>query len=275
MVCGEKLCSAVAQMSGFSPFAGDEGDVCLSFMYSDEKLGVDDARLLYSSENDGVVSEFYSVGNAGDLFCHRMVYTSGEELVMIIRRENGTALISGDLMPQMLRFALWIGYGTCVAGMGTVAVHSSCIVCNGKAVLFLGESGTGKSTHTRLWRENVAGAELLNDDSPVLRVIDGNIYIYGSPWSGKTPCYKPQRYELAAVVRLFQAPENSIRRLPLAMAYGALHPSCPPDFAYSSQLYDGISWSIGKVLESVPVYLLGCLPDAAAARMVYREVFGE
>lgn len=50
-----------------------------------------------------------------------------------------------------------------------VAIHSSVISLNGGAVLFLGESGTGKSTHTRLWREHIPGAELLNDDSPIVR----------------------------------------------------------------------------------------------------------
>ena len=55
----------------------------------------------------------------------------------------------------------------------TLAIHSSCIVYRDKAVLFLGESGTGKSTHTRLWRENIPEAVLLNDDSPMIRVEDG------------------------------------------------------------------------------------------------------
>lgn len=50
-----------------------------------------------------------------------------------------------------------------------VAIHSSVISLNDGAVLFLGESGTGKSTHTRLWREHIPGAELLNDDSPIVR----------------------------------------------------------------------------------------------------------
>lgn len=52
-----------------------------------------------------------------------------------------------------------------------IAIHSSVISLNGGAVLFLGESGTGKSTHTRLWREHIPGAELLNDDSPIVRIV--------------------------------------------------------------------------------------------------------
>ena len=143
----------------------------------------------------------------------------------------------------------------------TVAIHTSTICYQGKAVFFLGESGTGKSTHTRLWRENIEGAVLLNDDSPILRIIDGKPWVYGSPWSGKTPCYKNESYPLAACVRLSQATFNKIERLNIAQGYGALHPSCPPCFAYDDALYDSISGTLSNLLSNVPVYHLSCLPD--------------
>ena len=157
----------------------------------------------------------------------------------------------------------------------TVAIHSSCIVYKDKAVLFLGESGTGKSTHTRLWRENITGAVLLNDDSPIIRVEDGKVWAYGSPWSGKTPCYKQERYELVGCVRLSQAPYNQIKKLSVLQAYGAIHPSCPPDFAYDSVLYDYVSGFISNLLSKVPFYHLACLPDDEAARLSCSTVIGK
>ena len=160
------------------------------------------------------------------------------------------------------------------APLGTVAIHTSTICYQGKVVLFLGESGTGKSTHTRLWRENIEGAVLLNDDSPILRIIDGKPWVYGSPWSGKTPCYKNESYPLAACVRLSQAPFNKIEQLNVAQGYGALHPSCPPCFAYDDALYDSISGTLSNLLSNVPVYHLSCLPDAAAARLSCETIFG-
>jgi hypothetical protein len=141
-----------------------------------------------------------------------------------------------------------------------------------KAVIFLGESGTGKSTHTRLWREHIEGAFLLNDDSPIVRIIDGVPTVFGSPWSGKTPCYKQEHYPLAACVRLSQAPYNKITRLKLVQAYAALHPSCPPDFAYDDHLYDHISATLGDILAEVPVYHLACLPDREAALLSHKTV---
>lgn len=133
-----------------------------------------------------------------------------------------------------------MGYGLMTVRKDTVALHGSCIVYKGKAVLFLGESGTGKSTHTRLWRENIAGSKLLNDDSPIVRYEEGGVWVYGSPWSGKTPCYKAECYPLAGCVRLSQAPYNKIRRLNTLQAYAALHPSAPPAFAYEEELYSGV-----------------------------------
>ena len=178
-------------------------------------------------------------------------------------------------MPRLVRFALWIAYGVVTLPFQTVAIHTSVIQYKGRTVLFLGESGTGKSTHTRLWRENIKEAVLLNDDSPILRIVDGKPWMFGSPWSGKTPCYKNESYPLAACVRLSQAPYNKIHRLNIPQGYAAIHPSCPPDFAYDDKLYDCISDTLSEVLGQVPMYHLECLPDSDAARLSCKTVFGE
>jgi hypothetical protein len=115
----------------------------------------------------------------------------------------------------------------------------------------------------------------LNDDSPILRIIDGKPWMFGSPWSGKTPCYKNESYPLAACVRLSQAPYNKIHRLSIPQGYAAIHPSCPPDFAYDDALYDFISKTLSDVLEQVPMYHLECLPNAEAAQLSCRTVFSE
>jgi hypothetical protein len=126
-----------------------------------------------------------------------------------------------------------------------------------------------------LWRENIEGAVLLNDDSPMLRIIDGKPWMFGSPWSGKTPCYKSESYPLAACVRLSQAPYNKIHRLNIPQGYAAIHPSCPPDFAYDDTLYDYISETLSDMLGQVPMFHLECLPNAEAAQLSCQTVFGE
>lgn len=174
----------------------------------------------------------------------------------------------------MYRFGLWMMYGLATAAQRTVAVHSSVIRWGDGAVMFLGESGTGKSTHTHLWREHITGAELLNDDSPIVRLDDGIPTVYGSPWSGKTPCYRNEHYPIRAVVRLSQAPHNRITRLSTLQAIGALLPSCPPAFAYDAYLQDQICTTLSEVIARVPVYHLECLPDADAAHLSFETVFG-
>lgn len=174
----------------------------------------------------------------------------------------------------MYRFGLWMMYGLATSSLHTVAVHSSVIRWGDDAVMFLGESGTGKSTHTRLWREHIAGAELLNDDSPIIGIEQGIPTVYGSPWSGKTPCYRNEHYPIRAIIRLSQAPHNRITKLPTLRAIGALLPSCPPAFAYDSQLQDRICTTLSEVIARVPVYHLECLPNADAARLSFETAFG-
>lgn len=202
----------------------------------------------------------------------------GGELLFVYNRESNRAQcnVSRDV-PDMsaVRFGLWFMTALATVGHNVTPVHSSAIVCNGRAVLFLGESGTGKSTHTRLWRENIAGAVLLNDDSPFIGFVDGRATAFGAPWSGKTPCYKQEQYPIAAIVRLSQAPHNAIRPLRSVHAIGALLPSLTPAFGYDDELQDRMLATLSKIISQVPVYHLECLPDAAAARLSYDTVFGK
>lgn len=263
---------AVSSLDGFKPFEVEpEGEPIARFVYTDEKApqfteeqyksGVDDINDVFGRYEEG----------------HLFVMTPPKGSPLSIWKKDGSNIIyfNGQLMPRLVRFALWIAYGLATLPLQTIAIHTSVIQYKGRTVLFLGESGTGKSTHTRLWRENIEGAVLLNDDSPMLRIIDGKPWMFGSPWSGKTPCYKTESYPLAACVRLSQAPHNKIRRLSIPQGYAAIHPSCPPDFAYDDTLYDHISNTISDVLSQVPMFHLECLPDADAARLSCQTVFGE
>lgn len=268
----EAWMNAVTSLEGFKPFEVEvKGEPLAIFTLTDEPAPAP-TEVQYESEVDQIVDRFGRYEN-GYLF----VMNPPVGGTLSLWKENGSNVVyfNGQLMPRLVRFALWIAYGLVTMPHQTVAIHTSVIEYKGRTVLFLGESGTGKSTHTRLWRENIEGAVLLNDDSPMLRIIDGKPWMFGSPWSGKTPCYKQESYPLAACVRLSQAPYNKIQRLSIPQAYAALHPSCPPDFAYDDALYDYISETIGEVLAQVPLYHLACLPDADAARLSCQTVFGE
>lgn len=268
-VSGERLAAALDRTEGFRPFAdGGAGSPAFAFA---EVADAPPAMLpLYAFGHEGVGCAF---GRTGDGFRLTLRPEGEAPLDLWTRRGEEVVRLAGDCSVRLVRFALWVGYGLMTAGRDTVAVHSSCVVHRGRAVLFLGESGTGKSTHTRLWREHVAGCGLLNDDSPVVRVEDGVTWVYGSPWSGKTPCYRAERYPLAGCVRLSQAPHNRMARLDTLRAYAALHPSAPPAFAYDGSLYDGVSRTLGRVVAAVPVFRLACRPDREAAELACRTLF--
>lgn len=192
------------------------------------------------------------------------------------------------------RFSLWFAISLLGADTGITFVHSSVIVFRHQAVLFLGESGTGKSTHTRLWLQSVPGSRLLNDDSPLLSLSSGAPIVYGSPWSGKTPVFVPLQFPLKSIVRLSQAPYNAIRHLSPLQSFGALQPSLPPALMQDDGLRihptstqsspktqtpistyaDSLVELISKTLAHVPVYHLQCLPNVDAARLCAETLFG-
>lgn len=176
--------------------------------------------------------------------------------------------------PALFRFGVWTLFNLAALQRGTVAIHASAICYHNRSVLFLGESGTGKSTHTRLWRKYITGTTLLNDDSPILGLSNGQVQAWGSPWSGKLPCYRNESYPVAGIVRLAQAPENRIRRLSPIEAFGALFPSTPPAFIREARLQDAVCRLLGQVIVSIPVYRLECRPDAEAARLACKTLFG-
>ena len=268
----EMWINAVAGLDGFKPFEVEpEGEPIAYFIHTDEEAPIF-TETQYESGVDGIVNVF---GRYQGGYMFMMTPPEEEKLCFWKADGNNVYNFKGQVSARLLRFALWIAYGVATLPLQTIAIHTSVIQYKEKAVLFLGESGTGKSTHTRLWRENIEGAVLLNDDSPILRIIDGKPWMFGSPWSGKTPCYKNESYPLAACVRLSQAPHNKIRRLSIPQGYAAIHPSCPPDFAYDDTLYDYISETLSKMLGQASMYHLECLPNAEAAQLSCKTVFGE
>ena len=132
---------------------------------------------------------------------------------------------SERLMEFSVSNAMMLLYTFCTTPFDTLMVHASVIAHAEGGYMFLGKSGTGKSTHSRLWLSHIQDTELLNDDNPVIRMVDGQAYIYGTQWSGKTPCYKNRCLPLKAVVRLSQAPYNRIERLKPLQSYASLMPS--------------------------------------------------
>lgn len=183
--------------------------------------------------------------------------------------------IPSSMLESVTDFALsnsmMLLYTFCTSPYETLMVHASVIRHNGGGYMFLGRSGTGKSTHSRLWLNHIDDAVLLNDDNPVIRVVDGEAVVYGTPWSGKTPCYKNESVPLKAIVRLSQAPYNKItRNIPLK-AYASLMPACSC-MRWERASTDALHRTVEKVITKVRCWHLECLPDADAAYTCHKAV---
>lgn len=187
-------------------------------------------------------------------------FTKAKSLIRWEDRYAATALIS------MLR----IVFAQAILPYEAISLHSSVVVNEGKAFLFMGKSGTGKSTHSALWLRHIEGTELLNDDNPVVRLVDGKAMAYGSPWSGKTPCYRNESAPVAAMVRLKQGPRNRFEPLEDIAAFGALLPGCSV-LRQDGRLHDMLCMTLTALIETVCVGGMECLPDKEAAEVCRRE----
>lgn len=165
-----------------------------------------------------------------------------------------------------LNNCLMIMFAFASSRKSALMVHSSVVVKDSKAYMFLGKSGTGKSTHSRLWLENIDGTFLLNDDNPIVRFIDGKAFVYGSPWSGKTKCYINKSFEVGGIVRIVRKPFNRITRLNMPESYASLVSSCSI-MRQVPEVNRNVTETVSAVVGQTRCYVLECLPDADAARV--------
>jgi len=148
-------------------------------------------------------------------------------------------------------------------------LHASAVVYEDKAYLFSAPSGTGKSTHTTLWRK-VFGEDntfMLNDDKPVIRIKDGKVTVYGTPWSGKTDQNKNIGVPLQGICFLERSKENRIESISAKdAAFGILNQTIrPADGKNMSKLLD----LLDRLLQQTTVYRMGCNMDDDAAHTAY------
>ena len=177
-------------------------------------------------------------------------------------------LMGDDPIQDVMGFnnAMMIGFAFASASHSCLLMHASVTMYQDKGYLFLGKSGTGKSTHSNLWLKNFKGAELLNDDSPALRIVQGCALVYGTPWSGKTPCYKNRHVPIGGVVMLVQQLYNRIEQRRVIDNFACLLSSCA-SMVWDRRIYDAICQNLSKIIETVPIYFMNCLPNDEAARI--------
>ena len=154
---------------------------------------------------------------------------------------------------------------------GGFMLHSSAVAVDGKAYLFSAPSGTGKSTHTALWKEVFSERSfIINDDKPALMLADSGITVYGTPWSGKSDLNVNTGVPLQGICVLERAAENYIHRLSDGdAAFGILNQTLRPKEEHGMSL---LLDYIDRLITAVPVWRLGCNISHDAVMTAYRAM---
>lgn len=255
-----------ALLHNYDPFACSESDRVTFTLriesgeapaYTEEMRQEDEGQEIVCGKTDG----------GQPVFEFRWFQQTAGYLLCSADYREGRLVTTGHYTKMAIDNALMVLYALATAAKGTALFHAAIVSYQGKGYMFLGPSGTGKSTHARLWLRHIEGTELVNDDNPVVRISDdGQATVYGSPWSGKTPCYRNVNYPLGAIVLLSQAPYNKIQRLSGIQAYASLVASISGK-RWDAAIADGLHWTENQLASSVPMWHLECLPDAAAAQL--------
>lgn len=246
-----------------------ESDGSLLFRFDATATAVErgeEAVLLDESVNDMGCVKVWSTGGGYCIEAHHELAPLTHTLIADREFSYVKAAMQWEdpYVGQMLCSMLRIVFSQAILHREGIGIHASAVAYKGKGYLFLGKSGTGKSTHAALWLQHIAGTEQINDDNPILRVKEGRAYVYGSPWSGKTPCYKDVGYPIGGVVRLEQAPVNEFQRLDGVQAFIALMPGCAV-IKQDKRLYAALCDRLAWLAEQVTIGRMKCRPDREAA----------
>lgn len=149
-------------------------------------------------------------------------------------------------------------------------LHASVVERGGVAYAFCAKSGTGKTTHSRLWTTAFPDARIINGDKPLLRFLDGRFWIYGTPWCGKENYQVNTKAPLGGICFIERAPENSIEPLSKRDAVSRLFIQLllPKEQSAAEKLLD----LAGKLIDCTPAFLLKCNMDVQAAEVAYEAL---
>ncbi len=157
---------------------------------------------------------------------------------------------------------------------GGFMLHASAVAMDGEGFLFSAPSGTGKSTHTGLWRERFGcRAQIINDDKPAIIVSGGEITVCGTPWSGKSDLNLNMRIPLRGICVLERSQTNFIEPLPPEKSvYCLLDQTIRP---LDGELMGRLLELLDAVAAKIPLWRMGCNISPEAAEMAYKAMSGK
>ncbi|MFW5482082.1 MAG: hypothetical protein ACOCOT_01095 [Prevotella sp.] len=272
--------NSVSLIPSFQPFACKEvADSDLFF-----QIDVDDNLRPVPKDQRSLIRDF-DTGN-GNIIVYQLTDGGYQYVIKDINGYSCALLITNknfvhchcalngnyDMRSFGLNSVLMLAFAFAGASRSVLLIHASLVRHRGWGYPFIAKSGTGKSTQVSSWLRYIPDCDLMNDDNPILRILDdGKPYIFGSPWSGKTPCYRNVMAPLGAVTRIDRADKNWVERLNPVEAFTSFLPSCS-SMKWDIDIYRKICDTVTRVVETVPIYTLHCLPDKEAAMVCNRAI---
>ncbi|MCQ2237855.1 MAG: hypothetical protein MJZ73_01310 [Bacteroidaceae bacterium] len=267
----------------YQPFlvSGAEENAAFTFTFCAEGFDTHGKELLYKEESDERYMRFEIYQDKDHyIFLAAITKTDGLLYHIVTSRDFSDARLyvnleengkDSEFLPKTKFIAenfIRILFSQNAAPKHVVCLHASAMRYKDKAYLFMGHSGSGKSTHSRLWLKYFDDTELMNDDNPVVALdADGKPVVYGSPWSGKTICYKKINAPLAGIAHIVQRPENKMVPYPKYPAYRFIHRNAFGFTYLSDGIADGIYYTVEKIISQIPIYQLQCRADKEAAKL--------
>lgn len=222
--------------------------------------------------NTGFVFDGYLTDETGG----KIIEASEEDNARLLQKYCETEIVTG-MQPRRKNkgktevLAVHELLGRELLSRGVLLVHGSAVIADGAACLFTAPSGTGKSTHTKLWTELLGNrAFIINDDKPLIRVGSNGATVYPSPWGmtdGKPPL---ERAPLRAIIALSRG-ENRICQVSSSEMFpkllkASIRGQTPAETLASVRLQN-------QLLTQVGLYQMTCKPEPAAAKMAYDYIY--
>ncbi len=173
---------------------------------------------------------------------------------------------------ELSHLALYRKIACALLDKNVLLFHGSALSMNGQAVLFAAKSGTGKSTHARLWREAYGDRVLMiNDDKPLLKFTENEILVCGTPWNGKHRLGTNVMIPLKALCVLRRGEKNEIGSVRRADVYVDVLKQIysPPDPAAAVKVFS----LTDRLTKEAELYTLYCNMEKEAARVSHDAIF--
>ena len=217
----------------------------------------------YMSEG---IPDFFVTITTSDIEFERIEFTKANKIEGIPVRNFSDSYLEVIALQRKITESLF--------QYNTLLFHGSVIAVDGVAYLFTAKSGTGKSTHTRLWREMLGKrAVMVNDDKPFISVSDDGIIVHGSPWNGKHKLGNNISVPLRAICILERGNRNEIYKMPASKAVLMLiQQSSRPKNAEMMGKYMEL---LDAIASKVHFYRLFCNMDPEAAEISFAEMSKE